>query len=391
MADIETRPGVRPAWNTEQETTYMPTETNADDKATVDPIVGAVPAAATSGERPGFSAETGVRRPMKLLAELSRAMQTAAEASRDETMARFTAEAKIVVEDIQGGSTAGAADLRRLADDDVAAIREWSKGEIARIREETDNRIARRKTALDREMEAHATLVQERVDRIGTVVTEFEARMTVFFDRLRAEEDPTRIATMAETMPEPPDLGAVAASIPSPTTTPFESAARPDVSETVVPAPDADTTDAPVDGSSVVDFAAAEAEALVFDGEAGDEDDDEAETASAAAEASAETDHGQNTGPDQHPVERHTTEVTVLGLVSVASIATFKRGLGRVAGVSTIGVASGPDGEFLFTVAHAPGAELAKAITAMPGFGARVSTQSAGTLQIVARDPDVGA
>ncbi len=167
MADIETRPGNRTAWGTEQETTYMPTETNADEKATVDPVVGPVRDSAPSTERPGLSADTGVRRPMKLLAELSRAMQAAAEASRDETMARFAAEAKTVVEEIQGGSTGGAADLRRQADDDVAAIREWSKGEIARIREETDNRIAQRKTALDGEMEAHAAVVQERVERIG--------------------------------------------------------------------------------------------------------------------------------------------------------------------------------------------------------------------------------
>lgn len=390
MADTETRPGVRPAWNTEQETTHMPTETNIDTKASVDPVVGALPAAATSTERPGLTADTGIRRPMKLLAELSRAMQAAAQASRDETMARFNADAKTVVEEIQAGATGGAADLRRLADDDVAAIREWSKGEIARLREEMDNRIAQRKAALDGEMEAHATVVQERVERIGTVVTEFEARMTVFFDRLRGEEDPTRIATMAETMPEPPDLAAVAASIPTPATTSLEAAARPGGSGTMVAAPEADASDAPVDATSVTDFAAAEAEALVYDGDADDEDDED-ETAYATAEASAETEAGDDPGPHQQPVERHATEVTVVGLVSVASIATFKRGLGRVAGVSTIGVASGPDGEFLFSVTHTPDAELARAITAMPGFEARVSTQSTGTLQIVARDPDVSA
>ncbi len=350
----------------------MPTETNAEEKATVDPVVGPVRESAPSGERPGLSADTGVRRPMKLLAELSRAMQTAAEASRDETMARFAAEAKTVVEEIQSGSTGGAADLRRLADDDVAAIREWSKGEIARIREETDNRIAQRKTALDGEMEAHAAVVQERVERIGTVVTEFETRMTVFFDRLRAEEDPTRIATMAETMPEPPDLAAVAASIPSPTTNPLEPAARTEGSDPIAPAPEVVADDTPVQ-SSVVDFAAAEAEALVFDGDA---DDDEAEAAADPAEASSETDGGEDPVPEHAPIERHTTEVTVVGLVSVASIATFKRGLSRVAGVSTIGVASGPDGEFLFTVTHTPDAQLAAAITAMPGFEARVSAQA---------------
>ena len=43
-----------------------------------------------------------------------------------------------------------------------------------------------------------------------------------------------------------------------------------------------------------------------------------------------------------------------VGLVSVASIASFKRQLGRVAGVQSVGVSSGPDGEFVFAVAPRP-------------------------------------
>ena len=129
------------------------------------------------------------------------------------TMLRFEAETKSAIEEIQSASGDEAAALRRRADDDVAAVREWSKTEIAHIREETEQRIAQRKAALDGEMEAHAAVVETRIERVGTTVTAFQAEMEDFFQRLLAEEDPTRIATMAETMPEPPSLVAIAAAI----------------------------------------------------------------------------------------------------------------------------------------------------------------------------------
>ena len=83
--------------------------------------------------------------------------------------------------------------------------------------------------------------------------------------------------------------------------------------------------------------------------------------------------------------------MVVVGLVSVASIATFKRSLGRVPGVSTIGVASGPDGEFVFTVSHDSGIGLGDAIAALPGFEARVTAETSGGLEVTAHDPDAGS
>ena len=62
-------------------------------------------------------------------------------------------------------------------------------------------------------MEQHAAMVEARVERVAAVVAAFEAQMAAFFERLNAEEDPTRIATMAETMPDPPSLADVAASV----------------------------------------------------------------------------------------------------------------------------------------------------------------------------------
>ena len=98
-----------------------------------------------------------------------------------------------------------AAELRRLADEDVSGIREWSKAEIARIREETERRISGRKADLEHELEGHGSVVETRIGRVDAFVSAFEAEMAAFHERLFAEEDPTRFAGMAEQLPEAPE------------------------------------------------------------------------------------------------------------------------------------------------------------------------------------------
>ncbi len=82
------------------------------------------------------------------------------------------------------------------------------------------------------------------------------------------------------------------------------------------------------------------------------------------------------------------TQVVVTGLVSVASIASFKRHLSREAGVRHVGVSSGPDGEFLFTVQHDGEVSLRDLIPALPGFQARVTGGSDGIVTASAHDPE---
>ena len=225
MAQTETSPGFRLPWGAERTETDPPADVapaSAPEASDQNPVEELVTPDMIDMKAPATAA---ARRPTKFMADLSRAMQAAAESSRDETMARLSAEAKTVVEEIHAASTEEAASLRRRADDDVAAVREWSKAEIARIREETEARIATRKTALDGEMEAHAHVVEARVQQVAATVADYEAQMAEFFQRLLAEEDPTRIATMAETMPEPPDLANIAASIAEPQVEPFDPGA----------------------------------------------------------------------------------------------------------------------------------------------------------------------
>src|SRR5258705_1579565 len=240
MAQTDTRPGFRLPWTTEHDSpsgqSQELTSESADSPSAEAPAEGSRVAEQTSAseastppEEPETSdmteatATSSSRRPTtKFMAELSRAMQTAVETSRDETMARLAADAKSVVEEINSHSAVEAAELRRRADDDVAAVREWSKAEIARIRDETEARIALRKTALDGDMDQHGLVVESRVQQVGATVADFEAPMDAFFERLRSEEDPTRIAAMAERMPDPPDLAGVAAAIVEPMTPAFD-------------------------------------------------------------------------------------------------------------------------------------------------------------------------
>src|SRR5436189_291685 len=287
MAQTDTRASFRLPWNGDRNDSDETVSEDADTNTSVDEVPQAQEPA-TTGEIDQIS-PPAARRATKLMAEFSRAMQVAAGASRDETMARFTSDAKAVIEEIHNAATIEIAALRHRADDDVAAVRDWSKAEIARVREETEARIALRKTALEGEVEAHAATIDARVERVGATVDAYETEMAEFFERLLAEEDPTRIATMAETMPEPPDL---------------------------------------------VDIATALAAA------------DEGVPARVALDSATNRD-------------QDTTRVTVVGLVSVASIASFKRSLNRATGVLSIAVASGPEGEFIFTVNHAPGLALA--------------------------------
>jgi hypothetical protein len=135
------------------------------------------------------------------------------------------------------------------------------------------------------------------------------------------------------------------------------------------------------------DFASAEAEAAAFTAEAPTDDPEIptiAEDALAARLAGLVADEA-GSGPTD---EAGATRVVVTGLVSVASIAGFKRNLARVDGVRSVGVSSGPDGEFVFAVTHDPGLDLSGGIATLPGFAARVTNEAPGELTVAARDPE---
>jgi hypothetical protein len=479
MATTDAKPGFRLPWSPDRSESEAPAETagdaplgealTTDQEIETSDMIDAAPAATdhtavdegsavsettAEGEQPNESAGDaeaslaptsdgagGSRKPNKFMADLTRAMQGAAETAKADTLARFAADAKAHIETIHASTALEATELRKQADDDVASIREWSKAEIARIREETDERITHRKARLEREIDSHAADIEARIERVQRRVDAFEAEMAAFFEQLLAEEDPTRFAAMAESLPEPPPFDgddtdetdtagetvAEAGDLPAeravevepwPETaaeaTEVEAVAEsigvaemteeaPVVAE-AAPSPWGAADDQPLGGApeggtsepeavdprldalgAAPDFAAAEAEAAAFTPE---EAPAEEEIAVIADDALAARLAGLVPDAEDAGAESQTTRVVVTGLVSVASIAGFKRQLSRVAGVLSVGVSSGPDGEFLFAVTHDSSIVLRDAVTTLPGFGARVTAETEGELTVTAKDPE---
>jgi hypothetical protein len=520
MATTESRSGFRLPWSSDgqveddaqrvQDTDVStgtadesaPVDTSiAADPTTSEPASADEPGVAASADEPGVAAappdpapgpsttpsslpaRPGPRKPNRFLADLTRAMQAAAEAEREQTQSQFHAAAKTFIEGVHARSATEAADLRQRADDDIAGIKDWSKAEIARIRDDTEKRIGDRRAQLERQVEDHAALIELEIERVQGKIATFEAEMDRFFDRLRGEDDPTTFAGLAENLPEPPafddeplTLDAVGRSVPRdvapdapavdapvaepPTAAGTEPATAPDdreaafaaieasarAADTAEPQPELEeraSSDTPVadaaaaEGSETAieastaseppeqpvqapeheasveqtvdqapaepdadadpriaalglspDFAAAEAEAALD--AAGDEDQPEiaeiADDALAARLAGlVPGDAGEAGSPAPTTA---TTRLVVVGLVSVASIAGFKRQLGRMAGVRSVGVSSGPDGEFVFAINHDDGVDLRETIPSLSGFKARVTSATDGTINVSAHDPE---
>jgi hypothetical protein len=556
MAQTDARTGFRLPWSSDRQSTETAeTETQPETASTpeagwpaddapaaaaaqplpVDPWTGAPLATATAPESPSTAdvapepapaaRPSPSKKPSRFLADLTKAMQAAAEEARGRALSQLQADAKTHVEAIHGRSSTEAATLRRQADDDVAAVREWSKAEIARIREETETKITDRKARLETEIEEHAAVIEREIEAVQKTVSDFEAEMAGFFERLLAEDDPTRFATMAENLPEPPSFEGLVAettgasaevatvdvepeAVVETVDEPAEAAeaaeavvegaageaeaadavvetiGEPETPEAVAETVDETETEVVAEGEVALEgeartdeiasgdaehaggapgFGAAEgytAEGGEFDGEVDREAAFAAIQAAAEAAASAEVaadaaaraaavadvaieiigNHeeegdadprfaalGLSTDFDAAEAEAYaaadgsteeipevgeeaiaarlaglgkskgnaegatSTQVIVVGLVSVASIASFKRHLGRLAGVNSVGVSSGPDGEFVFAVGHNADVVLRDVIPSLPSFQARVTGSADGVVHVTAHDPEADA
>ena len=294
--------------------------------------------------------ETAARHPNRFLADLTQAMRATAETARQATIEQCHTDAKAYTEQLHARTDDEAASLRKAAEADVSAIRDWSKAEVERIRVETEQRIARRRELLEQELQEYNSAIELEIERVQKRVDAFEGEVAQFFEQLLQEADPTVFASMAAQMPDPPaftetDRGTLTVDL---------KARREQIMR-----PTGVTVAEEVPGNGVPEAPE--------------------EAVEGAVEAAA---------PEVKPAGSESTQVVVVGLVSVASIATFKRQLGRLPGVKNVGVSSGPDGEFIFTVGHSADTSLATVIPTLPQFQARVVNEREGVLNDSAHDPE---
>jgi hypothetical protein len=306
--------------------------------------------------------ETAARHPNRFLADLIQTMRSTAETARQATIEQCQADAKAYTEKLHARTDDEAASLRKAAEADVSAIRDWSKAEMERIRVETEQRISRRRELLEQELQEYNSAIELEIERVQKRVAAFEEEVASFFQQLAQEGDPTVFASMAAQMPDPPEFSEADRGMVS-----DDLRAR---REQIVRPPSPSPSPSPSIGAI-----------------GGQQPSPMPEMADEAVDARLAGGHtAPPAAPKPAPVE--STQVVVVGLVSVASIATFKRQLGRLPGVKNVGVSSGPDGEFIFTVGHGSETSLNQLIPTLPAFQARVVSEREGVLNVSAHDPE---
>ena len=164
------------------------------------------------GRRAGPAAAPPPSKPNKFLADLTKAMQATAEAARAETMERFAAEAKAATERVHADAAEEITELRRVADDDVAGDPRLVEGrDRPHPRGDRDaHRRAARPTSRASSRSTPAS-IERRVERVSAARRRLRGRDGRV---LRAPASPRttrpRFAAMAEQLPEPPSLDAPA-------------------------------------------------------------------------------------------------------------------------------------------------------------------------------------
>lgn len=151
--------------------------------------------------------ETAAGRPKQLLADLAKAMQSAAETARQAAIDGCRSSAKAHTDYLTAQPNAGVAKLRSAAAEDLNTIRDQSRAQIEKVRTEADERTTRRQEQLERELDECRSAVDVEVERVRMNVDAFQAELARFFEQLVAETDPTSFARLAAQIPDPPTLG----------------------------------------------------------------------------------------------------------------------------------------------------------------------------------------
>lgn len=147
--------------------------------------------------------------PRGFLAELTHAMRGAAQRERERITAEVNSATEAHVEKVRTRAATEAAELRRLAEDDIDGVHAWAKEETIRIQMETERRIGTRREELQGYLIRHAAIIDGEVGHVEGAVRDYRSQLDRFFEQLESEEDPAAFARLADEMPEPPDLGKV--------------------------------------------------------------------------------------------------------------------------------------------------------------------------------------
>lgn len=184
--------------------------TTADEMATAE-ATGEEPAAASPPDGGRAEPEEPGQVP-SFLREIARAMQAAVDRERGRITAETTSSLDAHVQKVRVRAATEAADLKRLAKQDVDEIRAWSAAEAERLRLETERRVGARREDLGGHLRQHEALVEREISGASEAFEEYRAELDRFVSRVAGERRPSEIARLVELLPEPPHVDDVAAA-----------------------------------------------------------------------------------------------------------------------------------------------------------------------------------
>ena len=183
----------------------------AEAPGQLEPAATAAGAGAQDVHGPAASAVRHQAHVSSLLAEIARAMQAAAAQERDRIHAGVAEDETLQIEKVRTRATAELAALRKGADDDVRQVESWCEEQIRQIHAEAARRVDDRRRELEQSVTQHGTLIETEVESVHGAVQGYRDSLDAFFARMAEEGDPSAIAALAGTLPDPPDLDAVRA------------------------------------------------------------------------------------------------------------------------------------------------------------------------------------
>jgi len=169
---------------------------------------------ATAEAPAGEAAPPAISRPApvaSLMAEIARAMQVAANRERRRIDLSVGEEEAAQIEKVHLRAAAESDELKKHAEEDVSLVDTWREDQIQRIREDADRQIDDRRRRLEESLTHHGSLIETETQSVQLAVQEYRASLDAFFGRLSEEREPSAIARLAGTLPDPPDLNEVRA------------------------------------------------------------------------------------------------------------------------------------------------------------------------------------
>ena len=185
------------------------------------------------------------------LAELARAMQSAAEREREHIVEAVANDAAEQIEKTRVRAASEADELRRLADEDIERIAEWTATEMDRIRREADGRTEERRNDLTAYLANHESIIETEIGGVDAAVRDYRSALDQFFGGLTDSTEPAEIARRAGALPEPPDLDAVRAAARADAVTRFANGSQDSTEEPVSDEPESGIDVPAGDGTGV--------------------------------------------------------------------------------------------------------------------------------------------